>query len=487
VSDTLYRTAPGQSTCVVGDPFAGSRRVPVRLASGAGAFLDPVESLRPREFVYTSLLFEDGPSLSLSGVVVRSGSQGLLIRWEHASPRDAEKAERTIRQHLEKKGKLETESMELDPAAAGRARTAAAVDRIDVGASIRGKAKRVRAADLASRLHTVHVLDMSTIKALIRDAVDESLEFLGESLAEAERHRLLEEVEESFRDRFASEKAGLEETVKLLQKQLETAQAVLEGERLRVLSAQQFTVSDAGILELEKRFSRLLDMALAKGRVDPDLEKDLRGVVARLLDDERQKIFEKAQEAQSDKIALLEKKVQRLAQSLGSAEKERDSAQRRAQALEAAGGMPLAQLYTAGLGDADPDRERKLSLLKEIVTMNRDLRRELEATGRLPPRKAPAAEKAPAEGSAAAPAAGEAPPPADEEETARSLGIRRAEPPGARQARSAAVAEAETDTVEIPVLASGPEANPDDQAWEPSAGALDKGQTRAKVKRLKKR
>lgn len=493
MSDRLYRTTPGQCTCVVGDPYAGSRRVPVRLASGAGALLDPVERLRTREFIYTSLLFEKGPSLSLSGVVVRAGSQGVLIRWEHASAQDAERADRAVREHLEKKGKLEIESLELDPdsasAAAGKARRTAAIDKVDVGASIRGKAKRVRAADLASRMETVQVLDMGTIKALIRGAVDESLALLGESLAEAERQRLFEEVEETFRDRYASEKAGLEDMVKVLQKQLEKAQAVLEGERLRVLSAQQFTVSDAGIMELEKRLGRLLDLALAKGQVGDELEQDLRAVVTRLLDDERQKIFEKAQEAQSDKIALLEKKVQRLAASLGSAEKDRDSAQRRAQALEAAGGMPLQQLYASGLTEGDPDRERKLSLLKEIVTLNRELRLELAAEGRVPWRRAPGGEKKPEEGKVeATPVVEPAASPADEAEAARALGIRRTEPPGARPAPppEAPAGEVEPDTVEIPVLASGPEADPDNRAWEPAVGAARKSSRAVKVKRLKR-
>jgi hypothetical protein len=465
----------------------------VRLASGAGAVLHPVKNLHARQFIYTSLLFENGPSLALSGVVVRSGAKGVLIRWEHASAQDAEKAEQAIFEHLGKHGKLEAESLELDPdsasSAAGKARRTAAIDKVDVGASIRGKAKRVRASYLASRMETVQVLGMDAIKSLIRDAVDESMALLGESLAEAERQRLLEEVEESFRDRFASEKAGLEDSVKLLQKQLETAQAVLEGERLRVLSAQQFTVSDAGIMELEKRFSRLLDLAVTKGRVGGELEQDLRAVVVRLLDDERQKIFEKAQEAQSDKIALLEKKVQRLSASLGSAEKERDSAQRRAHALEAAGGIMLPQLHAAGLEDGDPDRERKLSLLKEIVTMNRDLRSELAAAGRLPRGRArPAKEKKPEDQAAvAAPPAEPEAHAGDEAETARSLGILRTAPPGPppEPVPEPAAGEADTEPLVIPDLASGPEANPDDQAWAAEASAPPKRKGSVKVKKLK--
>jgi hypothetical protein len=126
------------------------------------------------------------------------------------------------------------------------------------------------------------------------------------------------------------------------------------------------------------------------GGVSADAEADMRAVVLRLLDDERSKIQEQAQQAQSDRISLLEKKVQRLAASLENAESERDTARERAAALEASGVIPLRNVYTAGLDAKDPLRERKLGLMKEICQFNRDIRQLLppkSAAGPVRPRK----------------------------------------------------------------------------------------------------
>ena len=63
-------------------------------------------------------------------------------------------------------------------------------------------------------------------------------------------------------------------------------------------------------------------------------------------------------------IQLLEKKVKRLASSLEDAEKERDYNQRKVAALEASGGGAIAGQSVFGMDEEDPDKERKLDLLK---------------------------------------------------------------------------------------------------------------------------
>ncbi|MEK7412954.1 MAG: hypothetical protein AAB263_06530 [Planctomycetota bacterium] len=80
--------------------------------------------------------------------------------------------------------------------ASGRMATVNKDGRMDVGAAIRSKAKTVRASDLAARHDKVRVLNMSTIKALIQEAVEEAAAHLTRALGEAERKRLLEEAEE---------------------------------------------------------------------------------------------------------------------------------------------------------------------------------------------------------------------------------------------------------------------------------------------------
>lgn len=344
-------------------------------------------------------------------------------------------------------------------------------DATDVAAKIRKKARVVRASDLASRLETVQVLSTAMIRGLIKEAVEEATALLGSSLQDAERKRLLEETEAGFAERlevFKAEKAGLEQQSKALEAQLQKAQALLEEERARVVSANQFTVSDAGILELEHRMGRLLDHAVKVGGVGPEIERDMREVVARLLDDEREKIRAQAQEAQNDRIALLEKKVGRLAGSLEQAETERDRAQRRAHALEASGGLGLRNVYDVGLDDDDPSREKKLSLLKQIYEFNQEVRRRLEEEGRMPTRaraQAPAAAPPPP----ADPAAPSAPPAASVAEEAPAP--QEGDATAADSSRESDGEDGDGDE-RVPVLATGGDTDPDDLPWEPGPDAV---------------
>lgn len=252
--------------------------------------------------------------------------------------------------------------------------------RMDIGASIRNRAKSIRASELAARHDRVRVLNMGTIKQLITEAVEEASAHLTRSLGEQDRKRLLEEAEENFKERlkmFEAEKLSAEMKAKRLQEQLQTMQTALEGERKRTIAADQFTVSAEGLDEIEAKFKRLLDHSIAEGRVVPSLEEELRKVIATVFDAERQRIREQELQAQNEKIALLENKIKRLAGSLEDTERQRDEMQEWAQMLEASGGGALRNVFTPGLKDGDPNKKRKLALMKEILDINREMRKHL--------------------------------------------------------------------------------------------------------------
>lgn len=317
--------------------------------------------------------------------------------------------------------------------------------RMDIGASIRSHAKTVRASELASRHERVRVLNMATIKSLIQEAVEEAATHLTRSLGEAERKRLLEEAEEGFQERlksFQAEKQSAEERNKRLNEQLESARRLLEEERKRTIKADQFTVSDEGLGEIEDRFKRLLDRTLAAGGVPTDVEEELRKVISRILDSEREKIREKEMEAQNAKIDLLERKISRLAGSLEESEKQRDEAQRFAAFLESQGGGALRNVYTAGIKAEDPNKEKKLALMKHILDENRALRQslgiQLSEVKDEPKSEAPVAKAAPAP----------APEPAPEPEP---------EPEPVAESSESESTDAEGST---------PEVDPDDMVWE---------------------
>lgn len=521
----IYNPEPGTCTCYLGDPAAGALPLRAAMISAGGALLETCEALRLHQFVYTTVKIEDGPSFALTGTVVGIEGGKPLIQWRHDSPREAERLDAAVRALAERTA-ANAPSTPASCAAAGNpsgdraARSPGGLGRsgappsgahelvlsgkkLDLGASLMKKAKVVRASDLASRHQTVKVFDVKTIKELIKEAVNDALVLLGSTLGEAERRRLLEEAEAEFKERlrlFEAEKAGLEGKTRVLQAELEKARAVLADERKRQVSADRFTVSDAGLIELEQRLARILDHSVRTGTLGEEIEGELRSVVARLLDDERAKISEQAQQAQSETIALLEKKVGRLAMSLESAEKERERAQRRAHALESSGGIFFGNRMEAGLDEDDPSREKKLSLLKQIFDFNVEVRRELAGAGVVlkgRARPARAEEKA---GSTDAPL----PETADEEAAvAASLGIKVRQPSRERaqtEGKGNEVREGkgsgtergkgnDTDVIpmppegigtleaERPDLPADDEADPDDLPWEPPvdmAGSVSK-------------
>lgn len=627
VSHQVYKFEPGRCTCVMGDPVAGSMRIDVLKISGTEAVLESSADLREDQYVYTTVELEEGPSLSLSGLVVSAAASGILVQWEHNSPREADRVDlilRTYEQQLAQTGEggdpegstaeespgVSGENSAADPADArsrqrveappvgskkspksakvsssaaknsGKTRKVAnssrepTVDKkggagekrkitptpisrrpkrritessrirerrrgpprgssrksekniteptpeqkdriagipqkperivlkggkVDLSASILRRAKRVSSSELAARLDTVRVLNISTIKDLIKEAVNEAAKFLGATIGDDQRRTLLEEAEESFRERlqaFQAEKAGLEEQTKHLEEQLGRAQGLLKEEQRKVVSAHQFTVSDAGMVELEQRLGRLIDRALHAGNVDSELEEEMRKVVLKLLDDERNKIRDQAQQAQSDKIALLEKKIGRLAHSLDSAEEERDRARRHAAALEASGGTPLRNVMTAGLDDEDPDKARKLDLLKEIFDFNKQVREELESAGHVLRKRVVKREKTDTGGRNAGPRdggeTGDASGSLDDValvDSADKLSVHsreKATPDSVSEDSSPKDSgEEEDDTVMVMVKSPGEDVDPDDLPWEAPESSSSKSGP-GKIRRLGK-
>ena len=103
VSHEVYKFKPGVCTCVLGDPNQGSLRVNVRKMSGMDAVLDPVDTLRENQFVYTTVDLEEGPSMSLAGFVVTSAAGGIFVQWDHARLEDADKVGAVLQQYLEQR------------------------------------------------------------------------------------------------------------------------------------------------------------------------------------------------------------------------------------------------------------------------------------------------------------------------------------------------------------------------------------------------
>ena len=85
---------------------------------------------------------------------------------------------------------------------------------------------------------------------------------------------------------------------------------------------------------------------------------------------------------QDQTISILGHKIKRLASSLESAERERKIYKREAERLASASTMAGPRVVLKpGIDDDDPDKERKLCLLKDIFDQNVQMRRHLVRKG----------------------------------------------------------------------------------------------------------
>ena len=324
--------------------------------------------------------------------VVKPVTQTLSVFGEQASEvSDESKAHRVViapTARFEKIASVPSSTEdEADVSAAAEAgKTVVGQDgRMDISATLRSKGKMIRASELAARHDKVRVLNLATIRQLIQEVVEEAAGHMTRAMNEAERRRLLEEAEEGFQERmkaFQMEKTNADEKSKQLADQLMKAQKLLEDERKRSISADQFTVSTAGLVEIEGAFQKVIDRCVVNGQLTPDIEDQLRKLTAHVLDAERQRISEKEALAQNDKIELLEKKIRRLAGNLEETEKQRDEAREIANALEKSAGQGLSieqikQKFQIGLSKDDPRREQKLMVMRELLEQNRELRQKL--------------------------------------------------------------------------------------------------------------
>ncbi len=320
----VFDASQVRCSCVLEIPERGRFALDVLKISKVGGLLKAAPDLSfPKDSRYRARLVltaKAGTTVELEAAVVSSVNQRVGVRWRHRSAEDADRLEAALG------GCVAGEASQSHPP-----RVLSQDGRVDVKATLISRSEAVAAEELAMRKRTLRVLQMSAVNGLIEEIVDEAL-------------------------------AGLSQ---------------LDAERGAVVETRQFTVSDESILKLERRLGRLVDRAVRDGEVGPETEQQMREVMARLLDEEREKIRASAQTAQSEAILILERKVGRLAHSLAQARKERDRARQRAAALEMSSGSGRGNVMTPGLDEDDPSRALKQSLLEELARDNHWLREQI--------------------------------------------------------------------------------------------------------------
>ena len=252
------------------------------------------------------------------------------------------------------------------------------ITRRDIDTALQQNSRTVRSAELACRQDTVQILNLSTIRELIRQAVEDTLSTAGARPDGRQLKKILRDAEAEFREKLVAleaEKAGAEAHSRDVEKRLAETEMLLNEERDTNAPPPSFTVPEEGVEEIRQRFERLLKHATQEGHIGSRGEADLRSLIASLLDEERAKIEVQLARAQKDKIALFQKKVERLVSPLKRAYQERDNAREFAESIRALGTLPLGKSMIPGLSASDPNRRRKIDLLKEIVIANREFRK----------------------------------------------------------------------------------------------------------------
>ncbi len=354
--------------CIIETPDGLVLRVPVLRIDTQEALLDTPLIIPPQDGFEVIFERSDGHAEVLHTSILSSGIEVLSLRWDFRHPAEMTGVDRLLKapSHL--------------PLTGGRDLP------LDIERALKSRARVVRTSKIAEQQDRIRVLKLDTIKELIETAVDEAIERAKLRLEDQDRTRVLEDSERRFRELLAHEKAekeDIEAQRTRLQSQLERAHLQLQREREREIAGDRFTLSDQGLGEIEDRIGRYLSRALQRGKSSPTLEAELRGTVEGILDAERDRIGQLSQEASSDRIKLLEQKIQRLSRSLSDTQSERDAARERASALQSTHGRsPLKNIHQPGISSEDPEKGRKLALLADLVRENHELRRQMEREGR---------------------------------------------------------------------------------------------------------
>ncbi|MFN0057957.1 MAG: hypothetical protein ACKVX7_05805 [Planctomycetota bacterium] len=389
--DRVFSFAELPACCSFTAPAGETVRASVVRINRSKVVLDWKLAIEEERVMNVQLEVLGAAPIELVARVFASGESGLYLRFLHEDAKSAARLQTLLvekalavapsptQETARKRSARVVASVDAANAGAATSEASEAIpdDNGDMRANILRSSRRMSSAQLAARHRDVQVVSMSAITRLIAEAADEALKRSELKWASTERERLLKETEASFSERLEAlkaEKAGLHEHTHHLETQLARAQTLLDDERQRVVSADQFTVSDAGLVELEQRLERLVRRVVRAEAKPAEAEAEMREMVLRILDDERSKISQKAADARSEELALLESKVKRLATTLDETRSARDEAQRRAQALEQAGGSAFKNIMTAGLASDDPRRDKKMGLLKELMSDNRQVR-----------------------------------------------------------------------------------------------------------------
>lgn len=240
-------------------------------------------------------------------------------------------------------------------------------------------------------MKNVSVLNLKDLNGLIQEAVNNTLSDFGISLSQEDLQKINDRTREEFlrvlndRDELKAsmrtlegEMENLRENFHLLKTELAVNSRMLHKEESRVVTTENIAISDDGLDSMESALVSRLNQLFMDNPGGEGLKEKALKITMDLISEEREKAVADAKVAQEERIENLKRRINKLNVKLSQTEE----LLRRAKEERVLddGGVPSEFKDVQGLSDSESYHEEKSMLLKEIFTLNMDLKKLMAET-----------------------------------------------------------------------------------------------------------
>jgi hypothetical protein len=238
----------------------------------------------------------------------------------------------------------------------------------------------VRSEEFVSRFEKLQLINPATVQQLLKAAVAEAVGAVSRKLDDGLEKTVLEGAEQAFIRKYADLRSSAKATearILKLQACLNAAEAAVKELPKSPSTSQNLAPYKDILLELEQRFTRSLRSNATTAAIEESLRGAMRRLIVGLFRKELGAIKKRLELDSQKKVALLEREVRRLTAALEAASEDRP---RRPERCLYPRRVPAGAISPDRANGSDPASKLRLSLLKELVQVNRDIRKAIAAT-----------------------------------------------------------------------------------------------------------
>jgi hypothetical protein len=231
----------------------------------------------------------------------------------------------------------------------------------------------------------VSILNVKDLKTLIQDAVDKTLKDLGISLSQEELQKINDRTREEFlrilndRDELKAsmrtmgeEMEILKENIRLMKAELDVDNRLLQNEESQILQNKLAQVSHDREANLDSTLLVHLKSLLAESNVDVAVKDEVLRLTLHLVEKERERSESDIKASQEDRVHKLKRRIAKLNAKLEETEKILEKVRSQENMDQ---GVASEFKTPQGMDSDAVFREEKKALLKEIFTLNMDLKK----------------------------------------------------------------------------------------------------------------